>query len=73
MSETTNVLTQPITSLELSEGFKAMAKANHFTTLAEMVEFRIEELQRMPLFDHRMLPEYISFLTKNGLDGEVED
>lgn len=71
MSETTNILHQPVPSLELSDEFKAMARANHFTTLGEMVEFRIEELQRMPLFDHRMLSEYVSFLTKNGL--EVED
>lgn len=73
MKETTKILTRPISSLELSDEFKEMAKANHFTTLGEMAEFKIDELQKMWLFDRRMLSEYVSFLSKNGLEGEIED
>ncbi|MEP0367348.1 MAG: hypothetical protein ABJN36_17630 [Cyclobacteriaceae bacterium] len=66
--KTTNLLDQPITSLKLSPAFQEMAETNHFKTLSEMMEFTLEELQRMPLFDLRMVAEYVKFLTENGLD-----
>lgn len=70
---TDDLLKIPISSLELSDEFKEMARTNHFSTLAEMVELRVETLQEMPLFNYRMLAEYVSFLTKHGLDGLIED
>ena len=66
--KTTNLPDQPITSLELSEEFKEMAKTNRFDTLSQMMEFTLEELQRMPLFDLRMVAEYVTFLTDHGMD-----
>ncbi len=66
--KTTNLLDQPITSLELSEEFKEMAETNRFETLSQMMEYSLEELQRMPLFDLRMLTEYVNFLTDRGFD-----
>lgn len=71
--KTTNLLDQPIASLKLSPEFQEMAETNHFKTLSEMMDFTLEELQRMPLFDLRMVAEYVSFLTENGLDWVVED
>ena len=50
-----------------------MAKTNRFEMLSEMTEFTLLELQGMPLFNLRMVVEYVSFLTDNGLEGMVED
>jgi len=63
----------PIQFLDLSLEFKEMARINHFSTLSQMVELPVEELQNHQLFNYRMLAEYISFLTKHKLDDLVED
>lgn len=67
------ILKQPIKLLELSPEFKEMALVNGFNTLYQMTKHEITELQDLALFDHRMLAEYISFLTKHGLDDLIED
>jgi|GEM_PF-5938657 len=71
--KTTNLLDQPISELNLSDEFKEMARENRFEMLSEMTEFTLLELQGMPLFNLRMVAEYVSFLTDNGLEGIVED
>ena len=69
----TNLLHQPIGSLNLSDEFLEMASTNSFETLSDMAKLNIEVLKALPLFDHRMLAEYVSFLTENGLEGVIED
>lgn len=73
MSSAIKQLHIPIQSLDLSTEFKEMARVNHFHTLSQMVELPIEVLQKLSLFNHRMLAEYISFLTRYEVDDLVED
>lgn len=72
MSTAIKQLHIPIQSLDFSTDFKEMTRVNHFRTLSQMVELPVEVLQKLPLFNHRMLAEYISYLTKHGLDDLVE-
>ena len=70
---TPKALQRPIQDYDLSPEFKEMARTNGFRTLSQMVGLSIQDLLQKPLFDLRMLSEYITFLTKNGLDDLVED
>ena len=67
-----NILSLPINTLPLSLEFKAMAKENSFFSLSELVELPIDVLLKHPLFDQRMLFEYLDFLEKNGLEDLIE-
>ncbi|MFY0608535.1 MAG: hypothetical protein JXR10_17595 [Cyclobacteriaceae bacterium] len=68
MDTTDKLLHEPISSLNMSSEFQAMAKANDFNTLYEMMEFKIEELQKIKGFNYRMVAEYVTYFEKNGLD-----
>ena len=73
MDTKNNLLQQQIASLGFTEEFKRFAQVNHYHTLQDMVVLHIDELKQIPGFGYRLITEYVTFLSDNGLEGVVED
>ncbi len=59
--------------MNLSKEFKAMAKANEFNTLEEILKESLHELPFKKLSGYRMLKEMMDVLEQNGLAELIED
>lgn len=62
------LLTTPIETLDVSMEFNAMANANNFKSIQEIVQIPVYELLQMPRFTFRVLNELISILQTNKLE-----
>ena len=67
------ILQKPIHALNMSKEFKAMAHANKFNTLDEILKESFHELPFMKLSGYRMLRELLDTLEENGLSELIED
>jgi len=70
---TPSILRVPIDSLALSNEFKAMARANEFETLEELLSEPLHTLPQRNLSGYRMLKELLEFLEHHNLHGDWED
>ncbi|HZX72880.1 MAG TPA: hypothetical protein VFE57_00550 [Cyclobacteriaceae bacterium] len=67
------ILRTPISSLAFTQEFIAMASANGFETLEELLAEPIRTLPQRKLSGYRMLKELLDFLEKHNLHGDWED
>ena len=67
------ILRKPIQTLEVSGEFKAMAKANGFRTLEDILEGPLNDLPFRKLSGYRMLKEFLDILEQNGLGGIINE
>lgn len=67
------ILTKPIHSMDVSKEFKAMAEANEFKTLEEMLKESLHDLPNKKLSGYRILKEMLDILEQHGLTAMLED
>lgn len=67
------ILAKPIQGMDASKEFKAMARANGYKTLQDIMEISLGDLPFKPRSGYRMLKELLDILDKNGLVRLVED
>jgi len=67
------ILLKPILTLGVSEEFEAMAKANGYTTLKDVLKEPLYKFPFKPLSGYRMLKELLAILEEHGLDELMED
>lgn len=67
------ILYKPIQSMNVSTEFKAMANANEFNTLEEILKESLYELPFKKLSGYRILKEMVDILEENGLSELIED
>lgn len=73
INESHSILQKPIQSLDVSAEFKAMANANEFNTLEEILKEPLHELPFKKQSGYRMLKELLTMLEENGLPELIED
>ena len=61
------ILKKDIEWVATSEEFLEMARENNFHNLGEILEIRVDDLLKRPLFNYRMLSELGSILQSYGL------
>ena len=61
------ILEKDIELVATSEEFLEMARENNFHNLGEILEIRVDDLLKRPLFNYRMLSELGSILQFYGL------
>ena len=61
------ILNKDITLISTSEEFLEMARKNYFRTLNDILENKVNDLLKKPLFNYRMLSELGSILQSYGL------
>jgi DNA-directed RNA polymerase alpha subunit len=61
------ILKKDIELVATSEEFLEMARENNFHNLGEILEIRVDDLLKRPLFNYRMLSELGSILQSYGL------
>lgn len=61
------ILNKDITLIPTSEELLEMARINHFSTLNDILENKVNDLLNMPLFNYRMLSELGAILQSYGL------
>ncbi|MFO8234726.1 MAG: hypothetical protein R6U04_04885 [Bacteroidales bacterium] len=61
------ILNKDITLIPTSEEFLKMARKNHFRTLNDILENKVNDLLKRPFFNFRMLSELGSILQTYGL------
>jgi len=61
------ILKKDIELVDTSEEFLEMARENNFHNLGEILEIRVDDLLKRPLFNYRMLSELGSILQSYGL------
>jgi DNA-directed RNA polymerase alpha subunit len=61
------ILEKDIELVATSEEFLEMARENNFHNLGEILEIRVDDLLKKPLFNYRMLSELGSILQSYGL------
>lgn len=67
-------LQKPIAKLAVSDEFKAMAKANGFKTIGELLErVKMKDFPTLKESGYRMLKELLDLLDKENLFHLVED
>jgi len=66
------ILQKAIKNLDVSKEFKAMAKANGFKTLQNILDMPLHEIPYKPESGYRMLKEFLDLLHEQGL-GELTD
>ena len=71
--ESHSLLQKPIQSLDVSFEFKAMAMANEFQTLEEILREPLHELPFKRQSGYRLLKEILDVLEENHLSGFIED
>ena len=67
------ILLKPIMTLGVSEEFAAMAKANGYATLKDVLKEPLHKFPLKPLSGYRMLKELLAILEEHGLDKLIED
>lgn len=67
------LLCKPITSLPVTREFKAMARANGYKTLREVLQCSIYQLPHKRLSGYRMLRELLDVLQEHELLYLVEE
>lgn len=67
-------LEQPITGMAVSDEFKAMAKANGFKTIGELLDgVQMKDFPKLKKSGYRMLKELLDILDGENLFYLVED
>ena len=61
------ILEKDIALIATSKEFLEMARNNNFHNLEEILEIRVDDLLKRPLFNYRMLSELGSILQSYGL------
>ena len=61
------ILEKDIALIATSEEFLEMARNNNFHNLKEILEIRVDDLLKRPMFNYRMLSELGSILQSYGL------
>ena len=67
------LLQKSIQGLDFSKEFKAMAKANGYKTLIEILEDPIYDLPTKSLSGYRILKELLDFLDQHGLHSVIPE
>jgi len=67
------ILQKAIKNLDVSKEFKAMAKANGFKTLQNILDMPLHELPYKPQSGYRMLKEFLDMLETYSLSTLVEE
>lgn len=67
------ILYKPIITLNVSNEFLAMAEANGYNTLDEILKEPLHKIPFKPLSGYRILKEFLGILSQNGLDELMED
>ena len=67
------ILQKAIQAIDASKEFKAMAKANGYKTLQDILESSLGDLPFKPLSGYRMLKEFLDIMDQNGLTGFIND
>lgn len=67
------ILQKAIQGLNVSKEFKAMAKANGYKTLQNLLDHPLHELPFKKLSGYRMLKEFLDLLDENGIGDLVND
>ncbi len=67
------ILQKAIKTLDVSKEFKAMAKANGFKTLQDILDMPLHELPYKEQSGYRMLKEFLDFLETYSLTTLVEE
>lgn len=61
------ILNETIEKLDLSEEFRLVAETLGFYKLADLLNFRMADLLKLPGFDHRVWNEYAAFLEQHRI------
>jgi DNA-directed RNA polymerase alpha subunit len=67
------ILQKAIKNLDVSKEFKAMAKANGFKTLQNILDMPLHELPHKPQSGYRMLKELLDLLNEYNIPELSED
>lgn len=67
------ILQKAIKNLDVSKEFKAMAKANGFKTLQDILDMPLQELPYKPQSGYRMLRELLHLLDEYSISVLVEE
>ncbi len=67
------ILQKAIQGLNVSKEFKAMAKANGYKTLQNILDHPLHELPFKKLSGYRMLKEFIDLIEENGLANLIDE
>lgn len=67
------ILHKDIHGLDVSKEFKAMAKANGYKTLEDVLNYPLHELPFKKISGYRVLKELVDLLTNEGLDYLIKD
>lgn len=67
------ILQKAIQGLNVSKEFKAMAKANGYKTLQNILDHPLHELPFKKLSGYRMLKEFLDILDEQGLNEKIEE
>jgi hypothetical protein len=66
------ILQKAIKNLDVSKEFKAMAKANGFKTLQDILDMPLHELPYKPQSGYRMLKEFLDMMEEHSLGRLLE-
>ncbi|SKC85078.1 hypothetical protein [Ohtaekwangia koreensis] len=66
------ILHKAIKNLDVTKEFKAMAKANGFKSLQDILDSSLHELPFKPQSGYRMLKEFLDILDEHGLNEQIE-
>ena len=67
------ILHKAIKNLDVSKEFKAMAKANGYKTLHDILDMPLHELPYKAQSGYRMLREFLDILNANNLSEIVDE
>lgn len=67
------ILHKAIKNLDVSKEFKAMAKANGYKTLHDILDMPLHELPYKAQSGYRMLREFLDLLSEHSLNELVDD
>lgn len=67
------ILEKAIQGIDASKEFKAMAKANGYKTLQDILESSLGDLPFKRLSGYRMLKEFLDIIDENGLTVFMKD
>lgn len=67
------ILQKAIQGMDVSKEFKAMARANGYKTLQDILDHSLHELPFKKLSGYRMLKEFLDLMDQNGLSGVVDN
>lgn len=67
------ILLKPIAALPVSQAFAEMAKANHYTTLQDILKLPLYSFPNRRQSGYRMLKELLGILETHSLEQLIED